>query len=205
MTRRKSLSREQRVLMFNLVDPKNYGGPVDGFVAYIRDIDHVGNSVQCEAMIFIGRKNKPEWYYRFDSIAAAMAQITLTASRHAEYLRHKEEVRAKKAAWVPNIKIGDVFGTSWGWDQTNREFYEVVDIPSPKTVLLSELETRLEVDGNQAMTGRVYPQKGKYTGEKFQKRLIGGPDGTYIKFASYRTGSIVDLDKRPSYNISWYG
>lgn len=68
------------------------------------------------------------------------------------------------------LKKGDIFHWSWGYDQTNADFFEVVHVsPSGKTVKVREVATEEVYDG-PSMTGKAVPVKGKYTSEPMTKR-----------------------------------
>lgn len=66
------------------------------------------------------------------------------------------------------MKLGTIFYSSWGYDQTNIDFYEVVGFKGKTLVLLRELEQVKEPTGD--MYGRTKPKPGKYKSGKFQRR-----------------------------------
>ena len=43
-------------------------------------------------------------------------------------LAFKSERQAARKAWVPTYKVGDIFRTCWGYDQTNVEYFELIEI-----------------------------------------------------------------------------
>lgn len=59
------------------------------------------------------------------------------------------------------VKVGDIFCASWGYDQTNVDFYEVTKLIGKHTVLIKELGQE-RTSGDYAFTGETTPIKGKY-------------------------------------------
>lgn len=135
------------------------------------------------------------YYYNEEQRAKAISNYKAVAD-----LREKWKVERKAArASVTNesIKIGTIFHSAWGYDQTNNDFYEVVGKIGRASVVLRELaQEHCGPDG--PMSCYVKPVPGSYTGEPFVKRL--GSDNS-IKMESYAWASIWDREK--TYK-SWY-
>lgn len=96
-------------------------------------------------------------------------------------------------------KTGDIFYDSWGYGQTNIDYYEVVGVTkSKKSVYVRPIKSTKEETG--FMTGPATPVRGDFTGEKKLKRLYnyeGEP-----KLPS-RFGSTSLWDGTPKM-ASWY-
>ena len=74
-----------------------------------------------------------------------------------------------------DFKLGDIIRYSWGYDQTNIDYFQVVAVTA-KTVMIRELRQVRDHD-NQTMTGHSRPLKDQFAGgEKLRKspRLYGG-------------------------------
>lgn len=59
-----------------------------------------------------------------------------------------------------SVKVGDLFNMSWGYDQTNNNFFEVVRT-TPKGVYVREISGR-SVGGEGFMCDRVAAVKGSF-------------------------------------------
>lgn len=87
------------------------------------------------------------------------------------------------------VKAGDIFYNTWGYDQTNVDYYEVIKVTkSGKSVYIKKLETTTVEDG--FMTGKVSPVPGKYRGEMMLKRVKeiswrGGVPGLPMEYGGY--------------------
>lgn len=79
---------------------------------------------------------------------------------------------AKKKAKTPRLRVGDILVSTWGHEQTNVDFYEVVRL-SDKSVWLVPLpkESVPGSDGPTGMSDQVVPVTGASTREPF-RRLI---------------------------------
>lgn len=54
------------------------------------------------------------------------------------------------------IRLGEIVSTTWGYDQTQYEFYQIVKIKG-KSVYFAELEKETVELDNRAMTSKVVP------------------------------------------------
>ena len=70
-------------------------------------------------------------------------------------------------------KVGSIFSTSWGYDQTNVEFYEVTERPSPHFVVIREIGQNVEAESWSS--NRVTPAPGRYIGDPIRKKIT--PNG----------------------------
>tara|TARA_B110000908_G_C10183114_1_gene416685 strand:+ start:757 stop:1215 length:459 start_codon:yes stop_codon:yes gene_type:complete len=82
------------------------------------------------------------------------------------------------------VKVGDIFRTSWGYDQTNIDFYEVTKLIGKHTILIKELNQERN-PGDYEFTGVTIPIKGEYVegSETLRKRIqkSGYDGGLYVK------------------------
>lgn len=127
---------------------------------YVYDENH--NRPIFGALAFHGKANKPDWHYTFKTEERRAQYI-------ADYLKGRKE-RAERMAtrrqarkdWVCPYKVGDIFRTSWGYDQTNIEYFELIEIRG-KVGILREIAQMREETG--FMQGKCVPIPGKYIGE----------------------------------------
>lgn len=133
-------------------------------VAYI----YTANGATC-AMMFIGKADKPSWRYRFPNEARRDKAIGEAFARRRERLAAKAAEKEKRKAWVNPYKIGDLFRRSWGYDQTNVDWYEVVAV-SGKMVTVRQIQQERVSTGD--MCGKTTPQPGKYIEREPAKRCL---------------------------------
>jgi hypothetical protein len=94
----------------------------------------------CVAM-FGGKRSKPDNHFIYRSLEAREAAI----EKYLEGLRSSEAYRAERRSTAKGghtLVVGDVLYASWGYDQTNVDFYEVVEVPSKCFVILQHIQNR---------------------------------------------------------------
>lgn len=99
------------------------------------------------------------------------------------------------------LKVGDILVSSWGYDQTNIEFYEVTKT-TQCTVKLRRLQDRITVTG--FMSGEAVPVPGHYQDDTtITRKIIKGAacDGHIVNIDYCATGFI--WNGRPV-ACSWY-
>ena len=119
---------------------------------------------------------KVEFCYRFKN-AERMYQYVegfLAGRREVAALKEERKVAravARKEA-QENVKKGDIFVATWGWEQTNVDAYQVV-AKKGATVTLREIALET-IEGSEGfMSDRVRPVKNHFIGEAFTKRITG--------------------------------
>lgn len=68
-----------------------------------------------------------------------------------------------------SMKQGDILVSSWGYEQTNVDFYEVVKVTA-KTVTLVPIERKVQLKGFMRYEAMPIPGSGK--GKAFRRRII---------------------------------
>ena len=104
------------------------------------------------AIAFNGKASKPIWHYKFSN----MDDLDSYVNKSIENAKAREQSKAdrkaqRKLTSEHDIKVGDIFYTSWGYDQTNTEFYEVVNVRGSRIDLK---EIGYTVDYEKASYGR---------------------------------------------------
>lgn len=77
--------------------------------------------------------------------------------------------------------VGDVLESSWGYEQTNVDFYQVTRA-TPKTVVLRPISARRE-QGQAWGTYAATPEIGQFTGDasRYKVRMMGEEPYVMIK------------------------
>lgn len=135
-----------------------------GIQIYYKDGPYIGG------LCFVGRAVKPTWNYRFKNEGQRWEEVKKTFNRVGEKLERKESNKAKQAEALENhgVKVGDIFKSSWGYDQTNIDFYQVIAVTG-KTATICAIGQLSEEDG--FMSGKCVPAPGKFIGKPSKKRI----------------------------------
>ena len=117
-----------------------------------------------------GKAAKPSFFYGFRSFAKAEEY----ANQFAKNLAEAEAAKAARKAKAKTVKasdfwsVGDVGVYSWGYDQTNIDYFEVVEV-LPKSIRIRPIAEASKEEGY--LQGRSQPKRGHFTGDAFLKRL----------------------------------
>lgn len=111
------------------------------------------------------------FYYCFNTLARAEQYA-------AEFARDCQSREARKAAQVAERKaaraalkasdhwtVGDTVYTSWGYDQTNVEFYQITEVKA-RSVKVRQIRVN-NSDHGQPGGGKVAPRRFEYVGPEF--------------------------------------
>lgn len=110
---------------------------------------------------YIGRQSKPSTFYHFRTAERRDAYAT-TWMEAREAARLAKQARNEEKRKPHTLKLGDVLYSSWGYDQTNVEFYEVVAVRGSVVDLRELKQNRNEYA--HGMQGQCTARKGEYRG-----------------------------------------
>ncbi|MFL8078257.1 hypothetical protein [Xanthomonas vasicola] len=143
---------------------------------------------------FHGKALKPDRVW-FRSQAAAEQDIASFTTRRQQLADAQAERRAE-AKRPHTLTVGAVLVSSYGYEQTNVDFYEVVAVHN-RTVTLRELVQERQDTGH--MSGTTIPVPGQYKqGEPIRKR-VNPRNGVKLSSSAYAH----PWDGRPQYWSSY--
>lgn len=125
---------------------------------------------------FAGKSNKPLWHYRFRSEAERNRRIDETAKSRRLTIKYKEDQAKARKDYQHDYKVDDILYTSWGYDQTNVDFYQVVEVKGAIIVIRKVSE---RVVGESSSSEQVVPVENKFIGPAI--RVKPGLHGTKIE------------------------
>lgn len=96
---------------------------------------------------------------------------------HAE---RKAERKATRQNYKHDVKVGDIFYTSWGWEQTNIDFYQVTQV-NGKMATIHQIAGSV-TDYHSSMSGEKVATPGAFVerAEPMRKMIQRGYDGQPI-------------------------
>ena len=157
--------------------------------------DTGNNQERWTAICFTRQSFRPRWHYTFQSEAARQSYITRDVAARTE---HQATVCARRAKrYQPHtLVVGDVLVSSWGYDQTNVDFYEVrrcvgkteVEVAKAPSVVVSE----------SVGAERVIPGRAPDTAGTWRVRVNGASNSATIdrNYASQWNG-------QPCHQTAW--
>jgi len=152
--------------------------------------------IKLYAIAFVGKQSKPIFHYRFRDEAHREREIEHQAESRRKTLAYKEERKRERREYKHDYEVGDILSSTWGYDQTNVDFYEVTAVPGPKTVELRKIAQRTVSSEGQSDT--VVPEPGEYISASMRKKV--SPGGS-VKITSYSYAS--KWSGRPMYATAY--
>ena len=86
-------------------------------------------------LTYIGKALKPDLHYRYINIEQRDARLNSWINGREETARFKQEMRAGRKVTDNPFKPDDIFHHSWGYDQTQCDFYQVVEVRGLSLIL----------------------------------------------------------------------
>jgi len=149
------------------------------------------------AICFAGKAVNPTWYYLFRSEEAMLAQITKTVNNRITRAAEVAKYRAERLA-PTNLKEGDILYCSWGYDQTQVDFYKVKEVVGSNRIKIVPMTG---VVAKQS-TGVDYMVAGEEKGEPMLKVANGKQNS--VKITSFSNAYL--WDGQPKYETAFgYG
>ncbi len=149
-----------------------------GFSLSIKDIQDGTFIVHCGKIKSKARFPKPEFHYKFRGMKEMEDYLNEFINRRVKILNDKEKekqaIEKFKNTNTHNYKIGQVLYDSWGYDQTNIDFYQVVGI-GKKSIDIQEISGKFrdnQPSGYSSMSAFVIPQINHFLNNPFKKRII---------------------------------
>ncbi len=163
------------------------------------------NETTLKMMAYVGKQKNPVRFYRFSSIEDLNKNvqdfIINIESRHkADIERKAEEKRISKETFA-NLEIGTILYSSWGYDQTNIDFFQVVGKTTGQKIQFRSIygENDDTAETGNSMACYLKPCKDSF---KKESEVITKRWGRWgVKLDSYRSASIADSK---NYYCSWY-
>lgn len=120
---------------------------------------------------FRWHRQKKFWYAKQTPERIELAQ-SITDGKEIKTGTTKEKAEKKN---VFGVKVGDIFSASWGYEQTNNDFFQVIALVGKKSVRVREVN--LPIVRRDPVSGMAEDRVYKITGEI----LPPSPHSVFIK------------------------
>lgn len=156
------------------------------------------------AVGFKGKAFKSAFHYRFLSQEKMDLYMDKFLKQSAESDSNKEKKKAEQKALQAALKasdfykVGDILYYSWGYDQTNIDFFQVVEVGA-KSVKVREIGGEsFSREGYSPMSGFMKATKDKFVDDKILMKRVN-PNG----YINMKHGGLSKWDGKELY-YSWY-
>ena len=144
-----------------------------------QSLAHTDNRTQYNAIAFAANQNKPLWHTSFGNEASRRRAIEETIKERKAFLERKQKQQEERKQFVHSFKEGDILSSSWGYDQTNVDFYQVTKVIG-KAVEIRSIESKI-VSGSGGPSEAVIPVPNHFSGPPLRKI----PTGNCLRLTSY--------------------
>lgn len=164
----------------------------DRFEAYVGERKNFEKAYHI-GIVFVGKAQKPSFHYRYTSQEDAFKSALGYVLKMQVVMDDRAVAMAKRkeAKNVPHtMKVGDILVSSWGYDQTNIDFYQVTALRGKQSVVLMEIASK--VVSNAISVDYVMPVKDSFLTEGWRIRDRKGKElvkrvmeDRYVKISDY--------------------
>ena len=145
------------------------------------------------AIFYIGKRAKPGWHYNFNSLEAMKKEINETISRLMTWEDMKMARKQTRAKSLESVRVGQLYSYSWGYDQTNVEFYQVTEKLGRKFKIQRIARRLVESEGLSSMASYVSPIRDHFIDEPILKSSL-----------SMKFGCLNITNDEQKHYCSWY-
>ena len=124
---------------------------------------------------FRWHRQKKLWYAKQTPERLELAKTIVESVDYAEKVRKEEPKKEAKKENIYGVKVGDIFSASWGYEQTNNDFFQVIALVGEKSVRVREVNP--PIVSREAVSGMSEDRVYKLTGEL----LPPAPHSVFIK------------------------
>jgi hypothetical protein len=142
------------------------------------------NSARYVACGFYGKSSKPSFHHRYPSIQAREAGVKKYVKSYQETEAARQSRKIKPVESHP-FMVGTILNGSWGYEQTNQEFYQVVELIGKNSIKIREIaQTITRATGDMSEYVSCLPNS--FKGEPMTKR-VQSYDGQsfFVRMESY--------------------
>lgn len=133
-----------------------------------------------------GKADKPLWLYRYGNVNNQERQIQDTIKNYLALVEAKRKRLEERKNFAHGLQVGDILVASWGYDQTNINYYQVTKLIG-KAIGLREIASKLlKSDGYGS--DLVTPSPNHWAGPEMKKiPQTYGSGSVYVKIDSSRS------------------
>ena len=177
-----------------------------GYIEYKRSGDSViyASADHLNAIAYRGKKARSEWYSSFTSENSFLSAVTRFFESITDHDQRINNRKKERSEFITALKPGDIMVMSWGYEQTNINFYQVIEVTGRCTIMIREICGTITETENGFMQGTVIPRPNVWAHDSLliKKRVQSWDGKEYISMTSYASAHV--WDGKPMF-CSWYG
>lgn len=120
-----------------------------------------------------GKADRPAYHFRYRTREQASTAAENFISGRVKHLEAKHTRQQERTDFRTTLEVGNILDSSWGYDQTNIDFYEITSVsPDKRYITIRPVAQKTVTDGFEQ--GTCWPQPGIYTGPETRHRVLPG-------------------------------
>ena len=144
------------------------GSYLDGVVYWRSEFIEITGHTRYHAMAYRGISSHPAWNYVFLNEENMKRYVDAFFDGIRANKEYKDKRADERKNFVVKIKVGDILDTSWGYDQTNVDFYQVVSV-SGKSAVVREISQQ-QTHASGPFSAQVTAVKDHFLKDSKEKR-----------------------------------
>lgn len=124
---------------------------------------------------FRWHRQKKIWFAKNTPERLELAHTVVNNRGYAEQPKNEEPKKAVENKNIFGVKVGDIFSASWGYEQTNNDFFQVIALVGNQSIRVREVN--LPIISREAVSGMSEDRIYKLTDEI----LPPAPSSVFIK------------------------
>lgn len=144
------------------------------------------------AVGFGGKRQKPDFHYTFRDEERRQQHIENYLKGQQEHKQYMAKKKRERTSYEHDFKVGDILYCTWGYEQTNVDFYQVIDT-TKKMVTIHKIHGKIvEEDGARMWSGTCVADKDNFVdNDKWPQQKLVQPSkyGAFVTIASYASAS----------------
>jgi len=184
------------------------GESTEANVRFIK-YNHVRKDVWVYCLYMETLKGKKLDYYRYSTQANRDAAFDEKMKSYTERANSMQQRKESRKTATMDINPGEIFTYSWGYEQTNVDFFQVVEIKG-QTVKFKQVASHLVNGEDGFMCGHAVPVPNQFIDSHCYRKNKDGKKQDHItkrivhpNYFSMPFGIMSKWDGKPEY-VSWY-
>lgn len=141
--------------------------------------------------------NRQKYYYSFKNEQSRNEWIMEFVNEQKSREEQMAKWKAEKAITVNPAKVGDILYSSWGYEQTNIDFYQVIEVKG-KSIVIREIGASYKETGYMSGDKSALKDHFLKDSKPMLKRVKKSKDGYYVTIASYADAWLWDGKEKGS-------
>jgi hypothetical protein len=144
-----------------------------------------------------GRQGKPARFFAFVSLDRRDRHLSNYIDQQTEF----EALKWTRRQTGHGLIVGDIVFSTWGYEQTNVDFFEVLRVPTDLSAVVRQIESETIEDKPGSMTGKTTAKPGQFVA--VAKSETRRACGVHVLNGGKMRGQLQKWDGTPR-RVTWY-